>query len=164
VGLLGVAGGRSQDLRTGWLVNRTSMVTLPDDSGLARTGHICPADPVGLRGAKGPGALGLLDGNYRRDLDGSWAVQPGAHGDICLGQPLRARAAVLSCRTGWLARETILPGVQVRRPVPVGASALSLWVRRWCSLLHASTARTISDGVPLKVCSMLHVGQAILTT
>ena len=52
MGLLGVAGG-SQDLRTGWLVNRTSMVTLPDDSGLARTGHICPANPVGLRGAKG---------------------------------------------------------------------------------------------------------------
>jgi len=59
VGLLGVAGGHSQDLRTGWLVNRTSMVMLPDDSGLARTGHICPANPLGLRSAKGLERLAL---------------------------------------------------------------------------------------------------------
>jgi len=34
VGLLGVAGSRSQDRRTGWLINRNSMVMLLDDSGL----------------------------------------------------------------------------------------------------------------------------------
>jgi hypothetical protein len=63
VGLLGVAGGRSQGLRTGWLVNRNSIVVLPDDNGLACTGRICPDDSAGLRGVAevrhvpfGPGA------------------------------------------------------------------------------------------------------------